>query len=163
MFKELPEFVIRTGSKAGQQCTASTAKLYKQRLNRLAKEGYDCKAKLIENPQETISKIEELEPKNDDIRRSYLSAIFHVIRDIPLEDQEPFIKAFRANYTQYREYLKQKTASNAIKEEVEIEVEEEIVEVSCWDRLKDRLSRFLQSVVPLLPPAVKRLVLPVPA
>jgi len=161
MFKDLPEFVIRTGSKAGQQCSASTIKLYKQRLNRLAKEGYDTKAKLIEDPQETIAKIEELEPNKDDIRRSYLSAIFHVIRDTPLEDQEPFIKAFRANYTQYREYLKQKVASETIKEEVEVEVED--IEVSCWDRLKDRLSRFLQSVVPLLPPAVKRLVLPVPA
>lgn len=83
-----------------KELSPNTQKIYKSKLNALAKRGYDTTAALMGNKKEVIAAIEELAPGSDAAarqkKRTFLSAIFWVLPDIPAKN--PY-------YTYYQKVL----------------------------------------------------------
>jgi hypothetical protein len=65
-----------------KELAPSSQKIYRSRLNALAKEGYDTQELLLSQKLQVIRAIKKLEPDDDAMtrmrRRQYLSAIFWV-------------------------------------------------------------------------------------
>jgi len=83
-----------------KELSVNTQKIYKSKLNALAKVGYDSTAALLANKKEVIAAIKELVPGDDAAdrqkKRTFLSAIFWVLPDIPKRN---------AYYTYYQKVL----------------------------------------------------------
>lgn len=82
--------------------TAATKKIYKSKLNALAKAGYDTTAALLANKLQVIRVIKELVPEDDAAarqkKRTFLSAIFWVL-------PEDVLPAKNAYYSYYQKVL----------------------------------------------------------
>jgi hypothetical protein len=78
---------------SGQPLSENTVKIYKQHLNRLAKEGYDTKESLLKNHKKVIKHISTIESNNIK-RRLYFSSIFYALDEYPQEKQKPYYNAF---------------------------------------------------------------------
>ena len=78
----------------------NTQKIYKSKLNALAKQGYDTAAALLANKKEVIDVIKGLAPGDDAAarqkKRTFLSAVFWVLPDMPAKN---------AYYTYYQKVL----------------------------------------------------------
>lgn len=80
--------------------TANTQKIYKSKLNALAKHGYNTVDALLANKKEVIETIKTLVPGDDAAsrqkKRTFLSSVFWVLPDIPPKN---------AYYTYYQKVL----------------------------------------------------------
>lgn len=69
-----------------KELSPNTQKIYKSKLNALAKRGYDTPAALMANKKEVIAAIEEMGAGDRQKKRCILSAIFWVLPDIPAKN-----------------------------------------------------------------------------
>ena len=66
-----------------KELSPTTQKIYKSKLNALARRGYDTPAALIAKKKEVIAAIEEIAGEDRQKKRCILSAIFWVLPSIP--------------------------------------------------------------------------------
>lgn len=69
-----------------KELSPNTQKIYKSKLNALAKRGYDTPAALMANKKEVIAAIEEMAGEDRQKKRCILSAIFWVLPGIPAKN-----------------------------------------------------------------------------
>ena len=77
-----------------KELSVNTQKIYKSKLNALAKAGYDTTAALLANKLQVIRVIKELVPGDDAAsrqkKRTFLSAIFWVLPESVLPAKNPY-------------------------------------------------------------------------
>jgi len=106
-FETLPPLVAKYGKNKGNPASAKTMELYKQLLNKIAKLGFDTKAKLLADSSGVIAVVTELtkdfglETSKIDARRRYYSAIFWALSDASESQKSPFVKEFKSNMRDY--------------------------------------------------------------
>lgn len=90
-----------------KELSPTTQKIYKSKLNALAKAGYDTTDALMTNKKEVIETIKALVPGDEAAdrqkKRTFLSAIFWVLPDIP--KRNPY-------YTYYQKVLPTEVAGS---------------------------------------------------
>lgn len=79
----------------GDPLAASSKKIYRSALNRLAKEGWASKEDLLKEQDAVVAHIKNMDAPNR-YKRMVLSAIFKVLADVPHPQQAGFYKLFQS-------------------------------------------------------------------
>ena len=87
----------------GEPLAEGSKKIYRACLNKLAKAGFDDKDALLANQKAVLVEV-YAHSKTDQQIRIFLSAIFKVLNDVPLEAKQDYYEAFQKVRTAPADY-----------------------------------------------------------